>query len=295
MNTKTMLAASIVILIASPGISAPIDPADLFSAPDETMMSCTGVMGDPDEFRISWSPILEIKKNGPVKKYASEITCKVLKIDPEGEEDPVEYGEVEASPEALPATECPLEGDICSTSLPMEDIFAAAAEAVENGDIVLDEGTELSDYDLACFAKVKGLNPPGKSQNHPQGVVPCDVVQSSNCPAWSAEELADVGSHGGTTLSDIENLTTAVYTGLYSDEEFGNLGEGLSINVVAFTGFHNGWQEYVAHYSHNSQSIFPDSETPDPENDVTRMMTVSEEEYNACKQELIDHVTNPTP
>lgn len=294
MNVKTIFVASLAYLISSFSFADPISIDDLLPAPDPDFLSCTGVYGESDEFRISWAPIMEEGKKGPVKKYASEVNCTVLKENTEGEEPSV-YGEVEVGLDALPADECPLEGDICSTSVPMGDLFAAVNLAVEEGDIVLDEGSEISDYVIACSAKVKGLNPPGKSQNHPQGTAPCDIVEPVACPAWSAEELADVGTHGGSTVMDLEDYTNTVYSGLYNDQEYGSLGIDFSINAVAFTGFHLGSQGYVAHYSHNPLSIYAGTTTPDPEKDTTRLIDVTEAEYEACKQELIDHVTDTNP
>ncbi|WP_415881270.1 hypothetical protein [Neptuniibacter sp. QD34_54] len=294
MNIKTLVVLICTCLVSSPVFSTPTPIDDLLPPPDQDFLSCTGVFGETEEFRITWAPILEEGKNGPVKKYASDIFCSVTKAEDVGTDEPQIYGEIEVSPEALPARECPSEGDICSTTVPMSDLFSAVDQAVEDGDLVLDEGTTLDDYNIACSAKVKGLNPPGKSQNHPQGIAPCDVVQASLCPAWSAEELADVGSHGAANLTDDEDISNAFYTGLYNDQEFGGLGNGLSINVAAFTGFLISSQSYVAHYSHQPMSIFPGSTTPDPEKDTVRFMDVTEEEYEACKQELIEHETNPS-
>jgi hypothetical protein len=286
MNVKSILTASLVYLITTTAIAAPINPDDLFSAPEQDFLSCTGVFGETDDFRIAWAPILEVKKNGAVKKYASEINCDVIQVNPENEESPAIYGSIEVSPEALPASECPLEGDLCSTSVPMADVFTAAATAVESGEIILEEGTEINDYHLMCSAKVKGLNPPGKSQNHPQGIAACNVASAPSCPGWSDEELATIGSYAPSRiLEDHENAGT----GLYGDQEQTYFldSEGYHIN-------HGAWvriagSEYQAHYFvQTHESICFDCPV---ENLIQRVTVLTHAEYEACKQELLAHET----
>jgi hypothetical protein len=104
--------------------------------------------------------------------------------------------------------------------------------------------------------------------------MPC-VNYVGSCPVWTQEELNRIGTLGGTTLEDIEVIYTwgAEY---FKDNENGN-------------GFKHYAQTWAIHdkfigYYFSDGTGFPN---------VYRKQYLTEAEYNACKQQLINHKTQP--
>lgn len=105
--------------------------------------------------------------------------------------------------------------------------------------------------------------------------MPCVNYQSS-CPGWSPAELDDIGTHG-FIVREIEDATALVY----SDAE-SSFFDG---SVKALTYSRDG--DFFTSYFHATLT--------DTENNTSgvRSLQITEAEFNACKQELLDNVLNP--
>ncbi|WP_415902012.1 hypothetical protein ACMXYR_13650 [Neptuniibacter sp. QD29_5] len=273
MNVKNMLISITASLFSIPILAEPIDPSELLPEPDDfSYSSCNYVPGGENNFILNWSAIPEEGKR-PAKKYASEVKCLLQKANPEDEDNPITYGEVEAEA-TVKASDC--EDGACSATIPYSDIGTALTAAIESGEIVLDEGDELTDYHFACEAKVKGLNPPGKSQNHPQAVAQCTV---GSCPAWSDEEIGLVGNYSSTSGGyDDREINTSTYPNAIFDQE---LGGSPWVNTWVLVGYTDEGDHYgVYHFDNRTEDTV-----------WVRKIPLTSEEYEACKQEILDHCT----
>ncbi|MGI1670680.1 MAG: hypothetical protein K6L74_10195 [Neptuniibacter sp.] len=274
MNVKKMLAATTVCLFSIPALADPISPSELLATPENfSFSSCKFAPGEENNFILDWSTIPEAEGKKPATKYASEVNCVLQRPNPEDEENPIIYGDVEAEV-TVKARDC--EEGTCSTTIPYSDIDAALIAAIESGEIVLDEDTELGDYQLTCDAKVKGLNPPNKRQNHPQAVAQCTV---GSCPAWSAGELASIGSYSTNHnfLRDDQEIDSVFYPNAIFDQEN---GYSPNINTWVLAGYTDEGEYYGAYHF----------DVDGEENDIwVRRIPLTFEEYEACKQEILDH------
>lgn len=102
--------------------------------------------------------------------------------------------------------------------------------------------------------------------------LPC-VNYDGACPVWTQEELDRIGTLGGALLYDYE------YSGgfeKYYDAEFG-------IGFMHFAQVIKSGTDLSGRY-YSSAPNFTIADW---------FMELTEAEYNACKQQLIDHVTKP--
>ncbi|MFC1827781.1 hypothetical protein ACFLZQ_07635 [Thermodesulfobacteriota bacterium] len=138
--------------------------------------------------------------------------------------------------------------------------------------------TTMSEEDLAAlnpsslvlfdlFEKKAGVDGPE---------LPC-VNYIGECPVWTQEELDRIGTLGGTFLQDHESEQPPYWDMYYDSEQVGSLIRHYA-QVVAYsytTGIYIG--RYIS-----TNTGYPDAE---------RVQYITEDEYNACKQQVIDHVT----
>ena len=103
--------------------------------------------------------------------------------------------------------------------------------------------------------------------------LPC-VNYDGACPVWTQKELDRIGTLGGGPFHDIE--TNSGGSENYLDAEF----------VSRFMHY----AQVIKSGTNLSGKYF--SSAPDFPN-ANRHMELTEAEYNACKQQLIDHVTKP--
>jgi hypothetical protein len=106
--------------------------------------------------------------------------------------------------------------------------------------------------------------------------MPC-VNHENTCPVWSQEELDRIGTLGGSILRDYE------YSGYWENYYDYELGNGIHHYAQAYSYFHS--DKLVGRYYSNSTGF----------DYAYRFMELTEAQYNACKQQLINHVTNPNP
>lgn len=106
--------------------------------------------------------------------------------------------------------------------------------------------------------------------------MPC-VNYQTTCPGWSQTELEDLGTHGLTAL-DYENETTQRFFDLEEDRRADD-----TVRAMIFTSA----EKFYTSYFHRTSS--------DVSNNTSgvRNLEVTQEEFEACKQELKDHVTAP--
>lgn len=263
--------ASATAVNAEPNVIEALDPPERFD--------CAIQQDETKTYSLTWSEIRD------AKKYAYELNCRVLTGETSETAGHAGWLSLKGS---LKAKEC--EGPLCTTSLSETALVEELSRLRESGELVVPEQDNVF---VACNAKVKGLNPPGPSQNHPQGIAACEQMQSQTCPAWTAEQLADIGSHGGLTIKDVENQTDSNWIGLYTDYEFGLSDPALDINVGAATGYSLNLNTYVALYYHGPRTSLEwleNTTSPDPENDQpSNLMEITNAEYEICKQQLINH------
>jgi len=103
--------------------------------------------------------------------------------------------------------------------------------------------------------------------------MPC-VNYENSCPVWGQEELDRIGTLGGNLLLDYYGNYGANEN--YFDREGGN-GFTQYAEVIVSNGTY-----YGRYYSRGTG--FPDS---------VLFMVLTEAEYISCKEQLINHVTNP--
>ena len=97
------------------------------------------------------------------------------------------------------------------------------------------------------------------------------------CPVWSQEELDRIGTLGG----DLED-----YEYYYAGSEYfydREVKDAFIHQAIVYKSWGYFFGEY---YSSNSTTDV---------NKVHRSHALTEDEYNRCKQMLINHVTNPNP
>jgi hypothetical protein len=276
MDIKKIFLATAVIFTFTPVIAEPIDPLELLSEPEDFEFSSCIYRPDEDEkFFLSWSVIPEEEGKKPASKYAAEVNCVVQKTNPDEEESPIVYGTVEAEA-TLKSNDC--DQGACSIKIPFLDIQSALDEAIESGEIVIDDGTNIGDYQVGCYAKVKGLNPPKKSQNHPQAIAQCMVSALGSCPAWSDNELGLVGTYNlEIKVDDYEQLYLPDGSAFY-DAEYDLVNRAGAIVY------------YFPNTSIGISGIYYNTFLG-----IQRTTQLTEEEYAACKQEIIDHETTSCP
>ncbi|WP_415905682.1 hypothetical protein ACMXYW_06825 [Neptuniibacter sp. QD48_55] len=212
------------------------------------------------DVNLVWSKMTE------AKIYAAEINCIS------------EPGNQQLEVEAVSELQCDEESDgNCSVEITQQELQDALAQGVADESVELPEGEEVI---WTCTARVKGLNPPGKSQNHPQTDAPCLLIPENECPAWTAEELADIGTHGFPEKVDYEDAFALSYRDYELDR---STGEFVIARIYKIGGYLYGA------YAHRV------SEAHDVENNTTgfRLIELTVEEFHSCRDELINHVTNP--
>ena len=100
--------------------------------------------------------------------------------------------------------------------------------------------------------------------------MPC-VNYVGACPVWTQEELDRIGTLGGTKLLDYE------YSGVYENFYDGEEGSGFKHFSQVVGAGHLLMGQY-----YSGGTGFPNA---------YRFMALTEDEYNSCKQMLIEHVT----
>jgi hypothetical protein len=103
--------------------------------------------------------------------------------------------------------------------------------------------------------------------------MPC-VNYKNSCPVWSQEELERIGTLGGSILRDYE------YSG-YLENYYDYEGDSEFRHFAQVYSYYHSDKLIGSYYSSSPY--------------VYRWMELTEAEYNACKQQLINHVTNPNP
>ena len=104
--------------------------------------------------------------------------------------------------------------------------------------------------------------------------LPC-VNYDGTCPVWTQAELDRIGTLGGAPLYDYK-YEYSDGSEIYYDAEFGS-------GFIHFAQIIKSGTDLSGKYF---------SSAPDFPNPI-RYMELTEDEYNACKQQLIDHVTKP--
>ncbi|KPK36731.1 MAG: hypothetical protein AMK70_01250 [Nitrospira bacterium SG8_35_1] len=160
------------------------------------------------------------------------------------------------------------------TTMELYGICEAYCEPPRDGleDIVVmteEEARKLDPASLVLFnlfAKKAGVDGPE---------LPC-VNYAGSCPVWTQEELERIGTHGKSGLYDYEYVSGDREN--YYDREFG----GRFHHYAQLLRF---GESYVGRYS-SSKTGYPNA---------YREMGLTANEYDGCKQMLINHVTNPNP
>lgn len=105
--------------------------------------------------------------------------------------------------------------------------------------------------------------------------MPCVNYQSS-CPGWSPAELEDIGMHNFVLTEVVDEVNQ-----IYSDSESSLFNGSVRAQIYPDDG------DFFTTYFHSTNT--------DPEKNTSgvRILEVTESEFNACKQELLDHVLVP--
>lgn len=269
MKIRTLLAISVAIFSTTSYLNAAPKIAEPLEAPTE--VSCTIQMPESttQQFDINWNAV------EGASKYSAELLCAN------------DYGSFTTSA-SVKADDCD-EG--CTVSLSNEEVREAVQEAIDSGEMVVPDDFNIDEVSLGyCGAKVKGLNPPGKRQNHEfSEMVSCGVVQEISCPAWSAEELALVGSYGAPNRVEDGGSTWDGFIDSIMDYEWHDINEledgevGVNIYAQAYQLTSGEYYGVFFHY-YNLTAV----EGKEIIRDINRtQLTV--EEYEACIQEIRDH------
>ncbi|MFW1677013.1 hypothetical protein ACFVYJ_04440 [Pontibacter sp. JAM-7] len=247
-------------------MAAPPSPVDLLDAPEG--VACKVIDNGEKIFDISWAEI------DGAKKYSVELNCDS------------NLGDVNIEAEVAKSTITCAAGT-CSGSISEAEVAEVIEDAIEAGDVEWPELTEGETLGWLCQAEVKGLNPPGKRQNHPKGKASCIEESLSICPVWAPGELSQIGSH---TLSapltyllkaDIENRTLGSIPGTFMDYEYvGASVEGKWTFVTNTASVYKSGDNFVGSFT---------LATEDSQKSIDRTVFLTEAEYEACKSTLTSH------
>lgn len=252
----------------------PIASEDLYPEPQGVFCSIAN-----DNFNLSWSTI-----DDSVKKYAYELNCDIVVDD---SNETVKLASFEISSEAIKASQC---NATCSKVIPEDVIDITISRFIDSGQIDLGDYT-TDDLQKSCSLKVKGLNPPGKSQNHPQGFAICETVSAINCPAWTQEELSSIGN--GTLQTDRITLRDNTYRqNPYRIQDYeqrvttNSEGTAAIYNLTRWAQVQNddGQLSAIWYHYYLDKTL---SNTPIT-NLYREVGNLSQEEYDACTRELLD-------
>jgi hypothetical protein len=236
---------------------------------------------DPTTYPISWDEV------DGATKYALELACQ---SQPPEAGAPSEYSVTVKAPKG--SIEC--DGESCTAEIAesvIADAILAAATTTTidptSGEEVEEVNENMTNANWACEAKVKGLNPPGGRQDYDQAVTavanaPCISI-NHGCPAWSEEEIADVGSHGfPDSYDDLETVSPNGDYTLMDDEEDGNTAVFALLRIIG--------GERQAFFRHDP--VDPSGGLPYI---FRQTLGITAEQFNACADSIRQHSVNDCP
>ncbi|QKI88819.1 hypothetical protein [Thiomicrorhabdus xiamenensis] len=274
MKSTNLAIAAIIFTTPFLAYADPIASEDLYPEPQGVFCTIAN-----DNFNLTWSTI-----DDSVKKYAYELNCDIVVDD---NNETLKLASFEITSEALKASQCDA---TCSKVIPEGVIDLTISQLIDSGQIDLG-GYAAEAVKKSCSLKVKGLNPPGKSQNHPQGSASCETVSSLSCPAWTQEELASIGT--GSRQTDRITLRDNTYRqNPYRIQDYeqrvtkNSEGTAAVYNLTRWAQVQDdGGQLSAVWYHYYLDRAISNSPITNLYREVSNL---SQEEYNACTLELLD-------
>lgn len=148
----------------------------------------------------------------------------------------------------------------------------------QDGPEVLYEDVELTDQEISTPNR-KLLTNYDKKMREGDSRMPC-VNYKSSCPVWTEEELDKIGNQNWRIKRDIEVINSS-YENFY-DVERNSRGQIIRALVM-----HNKDQNiYTGMFLYRDYEAYPLI-------NIYRSQQISQTEYNACKQQLLNHITAP--
>ena len=146
----------------------------------------------------------------------------------------------------------------------------------QDGPTTLNVDVPLEDQDFSVPNR-KILSNYDKKMREGDPKMPC-VNYTTSCPVWSQEELDVIGTQGGQA-GDVSRIISADRE-YYQDFEYNS--EKRWIAQIRNNFRSQGKVGYYYVYNYQTRRY-----------EINRSQPLTDAEYDACKQQLIDHVANP--
>jgi len=189
--------------------------------------------------------------------------------------------EVKTGSRGIASTDTPAEETVCDELIGetpgLYGLCVAYCEAQDGPEVIYDDQT-LVEQDVRTPHR-KILENYEKKMRDGDPRMPC-VSYQTTCPVWSREELDAIGTLGGHDLRDVEMVSS-------SRENFYDYERGSNPHFYHYAQVLKGHRRFS---TYTGRYRFYDSGTGKY---IYRNMAITEQEYNSCKQQLIDHKTRP--
>ncbi|TNF31937.1 MAG: hypothetical protein EP319_00690 [Deltaproteobacteria bacterium] len=186
----------------------------------------------------------------------------------------------------IASTDTPAQESVCDeltgATPGLYGLCVAYCEAQDGPEVIYDDLTLVEQNVSTPHRKI--LENYDKKRRDEDPRMPC-VSYQTTCPVWSKEELEAIGSKGGFDLRDNQTVLSNGRENFYDYER----GRGDVYMWYHYAQVLKNWRgmqlgDYVGRYRYSD---------PNTGEYIFRNMPLTEEEYNSCKQQLIDHKTRP--